>query len=253
MGAEAIYGLIDQAASAASQAAGIASMSGGAGGGGQAAQLAIGMGTQAAKRGVEYGFQMAGIGIDAVTEILSPFGAPRILSTNAAAFIPQFGAQPVAATTPGGEGDTNTTGAPPGPATLQPVQPGQMPGVSGPTPAAQPPDSPTGPTPMAPPAEDDWLKRLNAGVFDSGGVLGPKSVGFNLSNQNEHVLTDPQWDAIYKSATAYQTPAPDREMMGGHRTVIENVTVKDVAELRRELDDRDMLATMRYRGRPTPG
>ena len=47
------------------------------------------MGTQAAKRGVEYGAQMLGIGTDALIEQLTPFGAPRILSTDPTAFMPQ--------------------------------------------------------------------------------------------------------------------------------------------------------------------
>ena len=96
MGAEVINGIIDQAASAASSAAGMALTAGtfGAGAAGApaasaATAAAIGMGTQAAKRGVEYGAQMLGIGTDALIEQLTPFGAPRILSTDPTAFMPQ--------------------------------------------------------------------------------------------------------------------------------------------------------------------
>lgn len=92
MGAEVINGVIDQAASMASSAAGMAATAFAPGSGGAASGLtsaAIGMGTQAAKRGVEYGAQMLGIGTDALIEQLTPFGAPRILSTDPTAFMPQ--------------------------------------------------------------------------------------------------------------------------------------------------------------------
>lgn len=93
MGAEAINGLIDQAASAAATAASAAATAGSFGAGGQAAgpaaAFAIGMGANAAKRGVSYGAQMLGIGTDALIEQLTPFGAPRWLSTDPTAFMPQ--------------------------------------------------------------------------------------------------------------------------------------------------------------------
>lgn len=96
MGAEVINGIIDQAASAASSAAGMALTAGtfGAGAAGApaasaATAAAIGMGTQAAKRGVEYGAQMLGILTDATIEQLTPFGAPRLLTTDPTGFMPQ--------------------------------------------------------------------------------------------------------------------------------------------------------------------
>ena len=48
-----------------------AGAAGGAQAGAAAAQFAIGMATNAAKRGVSYGFQMAGIGADALIEQLA--------------------------------------------------------------------------------------------------------------------------------------------------------------------------------------
>ncbi|OBK12974.1 hypothetical protein A5637_20690 [Mycolicibacterium fortuitum] len=136
MGAEAINGLIDQAASAAATAASAAATAGSFGAGGQAAgpaaAFAIGMGANAAKRGVSYGAQMLGIGTDALVEQLTPFGAPRWLSTDPTAFMPQGltsaattsleqmmqgGDQPQAAgQQPVGH---QGTGAPPGPAAPQ--------------------------------------------------------------------------------------------------------------------------------------
>ena len=132
MGADVINGLIDQAASAASQAAAAGIAGGTMGAGAPAApaaaaatDFAIGMGTQAAKRGVDYGFQMAGIGIDAAAEILNPFGMPRLWSTDPMAFVPNFDIAPAAVTT--AEEGTQAhegTGEQPGP--VQPEQPPYM-------------------------------------------------------------------------------------------------------------------------------
>ena len=96
MGGEIINGLIDQAASAASQAASIGITAGTMGAGaaagpaaGAAAASAIGMGANAAKRGVTFGFDMLGIGADALLQQLTPFGMPRWLSQDPSAFAPQ--------------------------------------------------------------------------------------------------------------------------------------------------------------------
>lgn len=143
MGASAVNQVIDQAASAASTAISAAATAGSFGAGGQAgaaaAQFAIGIGTAMAKRGVQYGFQMAGIGGDALAEILLPFGVPRFFQTDPSQFMPQLPGQAVGVTTgekaeqqqdnPGG-GAASPTG---------PVQPGQMPGqqpVGAPAPIA---------------------------------------------------------------------------------------------------------------------
>lgn len=133
MGAQAINGLIDQAASMAATAASAAATMGsfGAGGqaGGAAASFAIGLGTEAAKRGVDYGFQMAGIGVDSLAEIFMPFGVPRLFSTDATQFMPQLPGQAAATTT--GEKAEATQGGTVGPdmSPAGPVQPGQLPGM----------------------------------------------------------------------------------------------------------------------------
>lgn len=136
MGASAINGLIDQGASAAATAVSAAATAGSFGAGGQAAgpaaSFAIGLGTQAAKRGVSYGFQMAGIGIDALVEDLSPFGVPRWFQTDPTQFMPQIPNQAAGATT--GEKaaelqDPNKgSGLAPGQDPGGPVQPQQLPG-----------------------------------------------------------------------------------------------------------------------------
>ena len=97
MGGEFINGIIDQAASAAATAASGAAMAGSFGtagpvGGqaaGAAAGTAIGLGTDAAKRGVSFGFDLLGIGVDSILEQLTPFGQPRFLNQDVSGFVPQ--------------------------------------------------------------------------------------------------------------------------------------------------------------------
>lgn len=143
MGAEAINGLIDQAASMGGGAAN--AVAPGAG-------MAISMGAGVAKRAVSYGFQMAGIAGDALIEQLFPFGAPRwIGSSNPTAFMPQMPGQKAAVTTgekaqaatvqrTGFDPNMSRTELPPQPFDPGgPVQPNQMPGAGGEPPTAGPP------------------------------------------------------------------------------------------------------------------
>lgn len=130
MGASAVNGLIEQAASAASTAISAAATAGsfGAGGeaGGAASQFLIGIGTKMAERGVQYGFQMAGIGGDALAEILLPFGVPRFFQTDPSQFMPQLPGQAAAVTT--GEKAQGQQAGLQTPSPSGPVQPGQMAG-----------------------------------------------------------------------------------------------------------------------------
>lgn len=143
MGAQAINGLIEQAASAASTAMSAAATAGSFGAGGQAGGAAssflIGIGTKMAERGVQYGFQLAGIGGDALTEILMPFGVPRFFQTSPQQFMPQLPGQAAAVTT--GEKAQGQQQGLQTPSPSGPVQPGQMPGqqvVGASAPIAQP-------------------------------------------------------------------------------------------------------------------
>lgn len=148
MGAQAVNGIIDQAASAAATAISAAATAGSFGAGGEAAgpaaAFAIGIGANMAKRGVQYGFQLAGIGGDALTEILMPFGVPRFFQTDPSQFMPQLPNMAAAVTT--GEKAQQTQDNPQGAQQAGinpsgPVQPGQMPGqqvVGAPAPIAQP-------------------------------------------------------------------------------------------------------------------
>lgn len=302
LGAQAINGLIEQAGSAAATAVSAAATAGSFGAGGQAAGPAasflIGIGTKMAERGVSYGFQMAGIAGDALTEILSPFGVPRLFQTDPSQFMPQLPGQAAAVTTgekaQGQQAGLNT------PSPSAPVQPGQMPGqqvlgpsapiatagtgdfkpapvgtpgLSGPQPngpaapslaPTQPvgplapqsgpmaqPQQPAVPMPQKPPGPLDFVP-LDVGQFDTGGWLMPNGVAINMSNRPEPILNDEQWGNLHAIASQGM-PAPDPKAFRGgddYSVRIDQVTVKDVNELQREIDSRQRLNRMRYGGRP---
>lgn len=308
MGAQAVNGLIDQAASAASTAISAAATAGSFGAGGQAAGSAssflIGIGTQAAKRGVQYGFQMAGIGGDALTEILMPFGVPRFFQTDPSQFMPQLPGKAAAVTT--GEKAVGQQNGLATPSPSGPVQPGQMPGqqvVGAPAPIATPgtgdlkpapspmqglsasqPQGPPAPTPQPggapvqgpqpvlpkspqtppqgtqPPLQPTDLAGLLGlakggvvpGKFDNGGWLMPNGIAINKTNRPEPILNADQWGDLHAVASQGM-PKPDPAAVGGRNDYsvrIDNVTVKDVNELQRELDSRQRLQRWRYGGRP---
>ncbi|ARV82049.1 hypothetical protein LFT51_12765 [Mycobacterium intracellulare subsp. chimaera] len=299
MGAQAINGLIDQAASAASSAASMGANAfapGSGGAAGAAASTAIGIGTQAAKRGVQYGFQLAGIGGDALTEILMPFGVPRFFQTDPSQFMPKLPNMAAAVTT--GEKAQQSQDNPQGAQQAGinpsgPVQPDQMPGqqvVGQPAPIATPgtgnlvpapppnapglsptpggpavPNSapaPVGPPvpqsgpmaqpqPQQPPIQPQNLAGL-LGVFDKGGWLMPGGIAINQSSRPEPILNDQQWGDMHAIASQGM-PMPDPAAVGGRNDYsvrIDNVTVKDVNELQREIDSRQRLQRWRYGGRP---
>ncbi|WP_241471657.1 phage tail tape measure protein [Mycolicibacterium neoaurum] len=259
MGAEVINGLIDQAASAASSAAGAAATVFAPGSGGAASGLAsaaIGMGTQAAKRGVEYGAQMLGIFTDSIIEQATPFGAPRLLTTDPTGFMPQ---NLLGGALPGMLGQVT-------PQPGQGPQPG--PGVPSGTPVAHQgtgaaPGAPAGPLPgvgaalgKAQPEQNtsqtlDFLKPL--GVYDQGGWLPPNGLALNLTKRTEPipVFNHEQWSNISSIAnTPVAEPTPNSGGDGGQAfSYTINATVKDAAELDRYMADRRKLDTMRYRGR----
>ncbi|ORA07765.1 transglycosylase family protein [Mycobacterium arosiense] len=306
LGAQAINGLIEQAGSAAATAASAAATAGsfGAGGqaGGQAASFLIGIGTKMAERGVQYGFQLAGIGGDALAEILLPFGVPRFFQTDPSQFMPQLPGQAAAVTT--GEKAKDKQQGENTPSPTDPVQPGQMPGqqvigpsapiatagtgdfkpapvgtpgLSGPQPngpvvPSPAPTQPVGPQtpqsgPMAqPPAPAPQQQAIPPnttpihptdlggllGLYDDGGWLMPGGLAANMTNKPEPILNNEQWGNL-QTIAAQGMPTPDPKAIGGtgpdYSVRIENVTVKDVNELQREIDSRQRLQMMRYAGR----
>lgn len=228
LGSEAIGGVIDMAASAASMAASGAANAA-APGSGMAASAGIQMGAQAAKRGVSYGFQMLGILGDSLLEQAFPVGGPpRWVGYDYTQFVPHLNlgaAQQAGQQAIGSAVDPNTTqhgqaqGAPPGP-----PQPGTPPGPPGPTstPTGQPPD-PNNP--------------FNIFGFDQGGWLEPGMVAINHTNRPEPVFTGAQWDQM-----GDVTPAG--------REATYNVYPNGDADIVRELRRKERLDSMQYGGRP---
>jgi TP901 family phage tail tape measure protein len=279
MGAEAINGIIDQAASAASAAGGLAANAFAPGSGG-AASAAIGIGAEMAKQGVRYGFKMAGIGVDALVEQLTPFGAPRLLSTDPTAFMPSWRGTATGTTT-AEKAENTTEGVDPnttehGTAAQNPggpVQPGQVPGTvdalraltlpagatpTGPLPGpggspVQPGPQPGPGTPpsMQPVGGDGtqlppWMNLL--GVYDQGGTLNPGDLAINAGRTPEHVLTERQWADV--SAAAAAEPVLPGMSPSDYSVHIGEVRVADADAMQREISARQRLQMMRHAGRP---
>jgi len=218
MGGEVINGLIDQAASAASTAASVGAAGVSGPGGGAAAGTAIGLGTDAAKRGVKYGFDLLGILADSVMEQVTPFGQPRWLNQDYTGFMPQQqitgalgnlmsgGAQQAADPTgslldPKTKDHGTTMGALPGP------------GMGG---------DPTG----GPGAINNLM-----------GNIGPQSPDPMISDANSFLSTQ---------LASPNAPPPGQQPM----FKIDNVYTQDVDSLGRELGKQGRLAAMQYTNRP---
>lgn len=99
LGAEALKGAIDMAAQAAKMGMAAGTM-GASAAAGPAAGMGIDMLAGIGKRGVDWGADMLNIGVGALSEILLPFGAPRLLSdVDPTSFMPQMGINPALTTT----------------------------------------------------------------------------------------------------------------------------------------------------------
>ena len=175
--------------------------------------MAIGLGTTAAKRSVKYGFDMLGIGADALLQQLTPFGMPRWLTQDYSGFMPQWDAQ-------GALGDLMSGGAQTAaqqtdPNTVQHGQaaPGALPGPDGqPIPGA----SMAGGSPFDPAAQMPQMFDNTANSF--------------LQTQ----LAQPE------------APAPNTPPM----FKVDNIYTTDAESVGRELTKRGKLAQMQYTGRP---
>lgn len=107
------------------------------------------------------------------------------------------------------------------------------------------------PQPQQPPIQPQNLAGL-LGVFDKGGWLMPGGIAINQSSRPEPILNDQQWGDMHAIASQGM-PMPDPAAVGGRNDYsvrIDNVTVKDVNELQREIDSRQRLQRWRYGGRP---
>lgn len=237
IGGEVINGLIDQAASMASSAAGmgvnvVAPGAGGAASG--AASAAIGLGTSAAKTGVKYGFKMAGIGVDALLQGLTPFGMPRWLSTDPGAFVPNqaiegalgglmsSGAQQAA----DASGIGSSAKAAPGTGRVAGTQP---PG------GAQPPNAITDLMgTLSPPTDPQSdVHGQNSGALPGPQMFQNQAHSFLQTELNQPEAGAPGQPPMFNVGNIYTTDGADN--------------------IRRELTKAGQLAAMQYTGRPNFG
>jgi hypothetical protein len=284
MGNEVVGGLIDtgtnlaqMAVSAAITGAAAAGTFGAAAPAAPAASAAAGYGIQllgnTAKRLSSYGFQMAGIGADALMEQMSPFGMPRWLGYDYGNFMPQIGIQEAALSTveqmgsdaikkhfagpgqqpvvpadpsagvnmaPSGPSAGAAVPAPPVPATpnqsiLQPGDPGfyNRPMI------LDFPDNPTGAGGGG--GGGSWAKGGHVGIYDNGGVLNPGELAFNASRTPESILTKQQWNAMAATAST------QGERQG---PLVENLYAQDMQDAIRQLEKTKRRDMMQYSGRP---
>jgi tape measure domain-containing protein len=259
MGSEAIGGVIDMGAQAASMAASAAiaagTMGGGAAGGGQAASAGIQIAADIAKRGVSYGFQLAGIGADSLIEQLFPFGAPRWMGYDYTAFAPSMGGNTGVTTLEKAQNQAAGIG---GQDAGGPVNPETMPGMAAPITQHQGTQAMPGPMtsagepltaiPTSRNMNPDMSTLTEANVlqkmmgYDQGGMLPPGGIGINMTRKPEPVLTPQQWDSIGQSMNQ---PA------GGSPLVkIDNIYGMSPDDVANKIEAKQKLAMMRYAGRP---
>lgn len=226
-GGEFVNGLIDQAASAAATAASAAATAGtmGAdgGAGGAAASMAIGLGADAAKRGVKYGFQMGGIGVDALMEQLTPFGMPRWLTQDYTGFVPQ---QQIT----GALGELMSGGA------QKAAAGGAGPGGIGSAAKAMPGtgEQPTGPISnlmgsLSPSVDPSTVQHGQASGAPPGAVMNNSANSFLSTELQQPEVQAPGQQPMFK---------------------VDNIYTTDAHGVGEELSKRGRLAQMQYAGRP---
>jgi hypothetical protein len=283
MGNEVVGGLIDtgtnlaqMAVSAAITGAAAAGTFGAGAAAAPAASAAAGYGIQllgnTAKRLSSYGFQMAGIGADALMEQMSPFGMPRWLGYDYGNFMPQIGIQQAALSTVekmGADAIQKQMGGP-GQQPVVPADPsaGVNMAPSGPAAGAAAPPAPVPLTPTQtilqpgdpgfytpPPVFDlsnptgagggggggSWAKGGHVGIYDNGGVLNPGELAFNASRTPESILTKQQWNAMAANAST------QGERQG---PLVENLYAQDMQDAIRQLEKTKRRDMMQYSGRP---
>lgn len=229
MGGELINGVIDQAASAVSTAANAAAMAGsfGAAGpvGGQAAgnasQFAIGLASDTAKRGISYGFDLLGIGVDSLMEQLTPFGQPRLLNQDVSGFVPQEAISGAlknlmtgGANKAAGNVDPNTTEH----GTANGAEPGAVPGP---------------------------LENLGQQIFDGFSKILPSGP---IEPVTPTAMVGDAGSFLSTELTAPEAAPPNQQPI----FKVDNIYTQDVDSLGRELNKRGRLAQIQYTNRPGP-
>jgi tape measure domain-containing protein len=270
MGGEFVNGLIDTGASLVQSAATAAAAVGTAGAGaaaapaaGAAASYGIQLGAATLKRGVSWGFEMAGIGADAVISQLFPFGGPpRWIGYDYAGMMPQLGIQQAALTTIEQYGQQAINGQKP----PQPFSVPQVPGAAAPSPQGPVPPVPAPGPDQAGPGLDietrglpnpygigGWTNPLlplrragggHVGIYDQGGILEPGDIAVNKSRTPEAVLTPSQWKSM-EAAAAQPAKGNDAPMV--KIDAIYGMSPEDVAD---QIEQKQRLAVMQYGGRP---
>jgi hypothetical protein len=273
MGGEFVNGLIDTGASLVQSAATAAAAVGTAGAGaaaapaaGAAASYGIQLGAATLKRGVSWGFEMAGIGADAVISQLFPFGGPpRWIGYDYAGMMPQLGIQQAALTTIEQYGQQYINSRKP----QQPFSVPEVPGAA--APAQQGPLVPVLPVPERSSGQPEpgldivggglpnpygiggWTNPLlplrragggHVGIYDQGGILEPGDIAVNKSRTPEAVLTPSQWKSM-EAAAAQPAKGNDAPMV--KIDAIYGMSPEDVAD---QIEQKQRLAVMQYGGRP---
>ncbi|GEM_PF-4168370 len=272
MGGEFVNGLIDTGASLVQSAATAAAAVGTAGAGaaaapaaGAAASYGIQLGAATLKRGVSWGFEMAGIGADALISQLFPFGGPpRWIGYDYSSMMPQLGIQEAALTTIEQYGQQainaqnpqnrvqipQPLSAPPPPAPAAPVRPPvyPIPGMDKPMPDLTNQGVQAGGALGAGLSLDDILPKFASGgavgIYDQGGVLEPGGIAVNKSRTPEAVLTPSQWKSM-EAAAAQPAKGNDAPMV--KIDAIYGMSPEDVAS---QIEQKQRLAVMQYGGRP---
>ena len=231
MGGEIINGIIDQAASAVSSAASAAAMAGSMGSAagpegsqaaGAAAQFAIGLASNTAKRGVKYGFDLLGIGADSLLQQLTPFGQPRWLNQDYTGFMPKE--QITSAL-----GNLMSGGANQAAGTVDPNTTEHGTGAG-----------------AAPGATPGPLEQMGQSIFD----------GFSKAIPSGSVEPVPPTPMVSdaNSFLSTQLAAPATPPPPGQQPIfkVDNIYTQDVDSLGRELNKQGRLAQMQYTNRPGP-
>ncbi|NBO21192.1 MAG: hypothetical protein EBU97_04505, partial [Rhodobacteraceae bacterium] len=241
MGSEFAGSLIDTGASMAQTAVSAAITAGAAAGtfgaaapaapaGAAAANFGIQVAANIAKRGVSYGFQLAGIGADALIAQLFPFGAPRWIGYDYTQFLPQMGLGQAAIgtleqmgtnainrffnpqqnpTVPADPKSPASAEAPPGQGQGQIMLngPAQIPGqVGGQADTSGTFDLMPWLNPQPGGGGGSWARGGEVKIYDQGGILKPGDLALNASRKPERILTDKQWDSLANIAPAGQQP-----------------------------------------------
>jgi hypothetical protein len=189
---------------------------------GAAAQFAIGLASNTAKRGVKYGFDLLGIGADSLLQQLTPFGQPRWLNQDYTGFMPKE--QITSAL-----GNLMTGGANQAAGTVDPNTTEHGTG------AGAQPGATAGP-----------LEQLGQSVFDGFSKALP-------SGPIEPVAPTPMV-ADANSFLSTQLAAPSSPPPPGQQPIfkVDNIYTQDVDSLGRELNKQGRLAQMQYTNRPGP-